>query len=482
MGNAETLINRMPRSHLGTVAALLAAGLAVGLLIGLFAPVLRILMFDPNVKPVAVLVNEELRAQVGERIFLNGALSAVPGHPESRLRFEWFDTDGDFRLLPAGIDPEGPAARLLEIYGAGPGERRITLRVTNTSRCYMFGRVGLSPRLCEKSGEQIAHITFAGEPERPPPAPQPRIQPEQPSPQPPAPQTPPPCRPGGGGLPVDRLVLDGPRVINADNRNADCRLVLPALIVTNGFPLRIEYQGAVEAGPGGTRIVAFQNEAAYDPRTMQGPAGSHGSDGEGTPGTHGGPGMQGRPGANAGAIVIEASRLSGSLAIDDSGQTGGRGGTGGRAGNGGRGVSGASAIGRGAVCERPAGNGMRGGDGGRGGPGGGGGAGGNGGEVRITLAQPVAAPDRLTVRSDGGQGGVGGGGGAFGFQGDGGHAGTSEAPCPAAQPGEKGQPGSLGPAGQAGSRGAPGASELKAGNVPVRAAGPMRQGEQVQVP
>jgi hypothetical protein len=471
MGYAKTLIDWTARSRVRAVAVLLPAGLAGGFAIGLFAPVLRILLFDPNVRPVAVLANEELQARVGERVILSAALSGVPGHSEARLRFEWFDADGDFRLLPTGIDPESPAARQLEIYGASPGERRVTLRVTNTSRCYMFRNLGLSPQLCEKSGEQVAHITFTGteEPERP------QRDPDRPSP----PQ--PPCRPGGSGLPADKLVIDTPRVINADNRNADCRLMLPALIVTNGYPLRIDFQGAVEAAAGGTRIVAFQDEAPYDPSTMQGAPGAHGSNGEGTPGGNGGPGVQGRSGANAGAIMIEASRLSGVLAIDNSGQTGGKGGTGGRAGNGGLGVSGASSVVRGTVCERPSQNGLRGGNGGNGGPGGAGGSGGNGGDVRITLAEPVAAPARLTVRTNGGQGGAGGSGGFYGNAGYGGYAGRSDAPCPPAQPGENGRAGSLGPRGPAGSRGAPGVFEFKAGGVPVRT-GPLRQDEEVQVP
>jgi hypothetical protein len=473
MGYAGTLINWMTRSRLRTVAVLLPAGLAGGLVIGLFAPVLRILLLDPNVKPVAVLANEELQARVGERVFLSAALSGVPGHSEARLRFEWIDADGDFRLLPAGIDPESPAARQLEIYGASPGERRITLRVTNTSRCYMFRNLGLSQQLCETSGEQVAHITFTGteEPERPQRDPDRSQRPQQ------------PCGPGGSGLPADKLVLDTPRVINADQRSADCRLMLPALIVTNGFPLRIEYQAAVEAAAGGTRIVAFQDEP---PHAGEGTAGAHGAAvqaaGDGEAGGGGGPGEQGRPGANAGAIVIQAARLSGVLAIDNSGQTGGKGGTGGRAGNGGLGASGASSVVRGTVCERAAQNGMRGGNGGNGGPGGAGGSGGNGGDVRITFAEAIATPARLTVRTGGGQGGNGGSGGFFGNAGDGGYAGRGDAPCRPARPGDNGQAGSLGPRGPAGSRGAPGVFELKAGGVPVRTAGPLRQDEEVRIP
>jgi hypothetical protein len=445
------------RSRITTAAVLLVAGTAGGLAIGLFGPVLHV-MLDPNIPPAAGLQRYEIQAQVGEHVVLNASPSAVPGRPRARLRFEWFDADGDFRLLPASVDPESEQAKQIDVYGAVPGDRRITLRVTNMSRCHVFTNLGLSPERCERKDEQVAHITFDGEAK--PPA-----------------ENPQDCPPGRG-LPADKLILDGPREIGPEDRGADCRLALPALIVTNGHVLRIRDGKATVAAAGdGTRIVAFQGAL---PRAAAGAFGTRGSSGQ--TGSSGGPGEQGRPGGNAGAVEIEASKISGTLTIDNSGQTGGQGGSGGPGGNGGIGAAGTSSVVRGPTCPVEAKNGQRGGNGGNGGPGGPGGSGGNGGDVRIRLAQPVAGPDRLIVRTGGGNGGPGGTGGYLGFPGDGGIAGRSDAPCPVPQPGEKGQPGLIGQTGTLGSRGVPGIFELKAGSATIREAGPLRQDEEVKIP
>jgi hypothetical protein len=481
MGKARTLIDGTMRSRFRIAAALFAAGIVGGLAIGAFGPVLRILL-DPNRAPVAgILPMHDIQAQVGERVLLNASPSAVPGRAKARLRFEWFDADGDFRLLPAGIDPESDQAKQIEIYGATAGERRITLRVTNMSRCHIFTNLGLSPQHCETSGEEVAHITFVG-PD--PDDPGPRDLPHDANPPDPAPHgTAGPCLPGRG-LPSDKLVLEGgPRAIGADDRNADCRLVLPGLIVTNGFELRIKDDAAIAAAVGGTRIVAFQDAP---PRATAGSAGARGANGlaekEGGAGGAGGAGEQGRTGRNAGLIAIEAARLSGVLTIDNSGQPGGQGGIGGRGGIGGNGGRGASSIARGSACDRPAQNGLRGGNGGNGGPGGPGGIGGNGGDVRIKLAQPIAGPDGVVVHAGGGPGGAGGPGGFQGFAGEGGLPASNDAPCPAAQKGEAGQQGLPGLSGAAGSRGVPGVFELKAGGTQMREAGALRQDEEIRIP
>jgi hypothetical protein len=483
MGKARTLIDGTMRSRFTIAVALFAAGIVGGLAIGMFGPVLRILL-DPNRAPVAgILPMHDIQAQVGERVLLNASPSAVPGRAKARLRFEWFDAEGDFRLLPAGIDPESDQAKQLEIYGATPGERRITLRVTNMSRCHIFTNLRLSPEQCEKSGEEVAHITFVG------------TDPGDPGPRDPGPRDagrhdpdprgtdtvadPQPCRPGRG-LPADKLVLDGPRTIGAEDRNADCRLVLPGLIVTNGFELRVKDEAAVAAAAGGTRIVAFQDAP---PRATAGSAGARGANGQADKeGGAGGAGEQGRTGRNAGLIVIDATRLSGALSIDNTGQAGGQGGIGGRGGIGGNGGRGTSSVVRGSACDRPAQNGLRGGNGGNGGPGGPGGVGGNGGDVRIKLAQAIAAPGGVVVHAGGGAGGAGGPGGFQGFAGDGGLAGSNDAPCPAAQKGEAGQQGLPGLSGTAGSRGVPGVFELKAGGTQVREAGALRQDEEIRIP
>jgi hypothetical protein len=205
MGKARTLIDGTMRSRFRIAVVLFAVGIVGGLAIGMFGPVLRILL-DPNRAPVAgILPMHDIQAQVGERVLLNASPSAVPGRAKARLRFEWFDVDGDFRLLPAGIDPESDQAKQLEIYGATPGERRITLRVTNMSRCHVFTNLGLSPEHCEKSGEEVAHITFVGADSSDPGLrdagrhdTDPRGTDTGAGPQ--------PCRPGRG-LPADKLVL-----------------------------------------------------------------------------------------------------------------------------------------------------------------------------------------------------------------------------------------------------------------------------------
>ncbi len=469
MGKARTLIDGTMGSRFRIAAALFAAGIVGGLAIGMLGPVLRILL-DPNRPPVAgILPMHDIQAQVGERVLLNASPSAVPGRAKARLRFEWFDADGDFRLLPPGVDPESDQAKQLEIYGATPGERRITLSVTNTSRCHIFANLGLSPEHCEKSGEEVAHITFVG---ADPGDPDPRGVDPGAGPQ--------PCRPGRG-LPADKLVLDGPRAIGADDRNPDCRLVLPGLIVTNGFELRVKDEAAVAADAGGTRIVAFQDAP---PRATAGSAGARGANGqaerEGGAGGAGGAGEQGRTGRNAGLIVIEAARLSGVLTIDNSGQAGGQGGIGGRGGIGGNGARGASSIARGSACAAQ--NGLRGGNGGNGGPGGPGGNGGNGGDVRIKLGRAIAPPDGVVVRAGGGPGGAGGLGGFPASAGDGGASWNNDPLCQAAQKGQDGQPGLPGLSGTAGSRGVPGVFELKAGGTQVREAGALRQDEEIRIP
>src|ERR1700724_2781485 len=212
---------------------LLALGLIVSCAVALIVGALvaaALVYLRPNQAPLANLRETEIIARVGQRVELNGSLSVVPGQPDARLRFDWLDEDG-YQLRPVGIDPYGNEARQIEVRGLVPGERRIVLRVTNAPRCHRLSNLWLSPAGCEKSSDAVAHILFVPEG---------------------------PC---GNGLP-NELVLAGPREIGVADRTAQCRLVLPRLIVTNGHELKIHYEGVIEVATGGTQIIAFREAGA----------------------------------------------------------------------------------------------------------------------------------------------------------------------------------------------------------------------------
>jgi hypothetical protein len=397
------------------MAAAALSGLATGVALSLAAIVVY-----PNEKPQALLKQDRMRSRVGETVVLDASPSKVLNRPEARLRIDWMDAS-DRLLLPAGVDPEGANARVLTVYGTSPGEREIVLRVTNTSRCHRLAKFALPPRYCEASDEVRARVDFRPE-----------------------------CK-SGAGLPVDELVLDSARVIGANELNTECRLVLPKLIVTNGHRLEIREEVPLETAPGGSRIIAFRAPAP------NGAAGAAGTDGprasEGQPGTDGGAGTAGQIGPNgrdAAPVVIVSSALSGQLAIENTGQAGGRGGIGGRGGQGGRG--GNTLMASVSNCDRLI-EAQPGGKGGASGPGGNGGRGGNAAPVQIEFARPVVSPSKLTVSADGGAGGAGGPPGYPGRGGKGGF-GVTRAACPPAADGPDavaGQPNASGSAGQAGS-------------------------------
>src|ERR1043166_8407921 len=267
----------LPRQkrHLYWVAAAAASGLAVGLLV----PISAVLMW-PNEKPQALLKETHVQGRVGETVTLDASSSSVPNRPDARLRFEWSDSSGHL-LLPLGIDPEGAGSRVLVISGVAVGEREVILRVTNASRCHRFARLWMSPTACEASDETRAVVEFR----------------------------PADCKPAEG-LPSEELMLESARVIGAQHRNAECRLVLPKRIVTNGHSLEIRDQVPIVAAAGGSRIVAFTGEQA------KGAAGTPGSDAPqardgvlGVDAGNGGVGQNGQAGRDAGPITIVAPAL-----------------------------------------------------------------------------------------------------------------------------------------------------------------------------
>jgi hypothetical protein len=400
---------------------ILAASLG-GLVVGLVLPVAAVIMY-PNEKPQALLKQDRMRSRVGDFVVLDASPSKVSNRADARLRIEWTDTSNRL-LLPTGIDPEGPNARLLTVYGTAPGEREIVLRVTNTSRCHRLAKFALSSTYCEVSDETRARVDFR-----------------------------PDCKPGPG-LPADELVLDGARVIGAGDLNADCRLILPKLIVTNGNRLEIREDVPIETAAGGSRIVAFRSAAA------NGAAGGAGIDSprasDGQPGADGGVGTPGQVGANgrdSGPVVIVASALHGQLNIENTGQAGGRGGIGGRGGQGGRG--GNTLMASVNNCDRLI-EAQSGGKGGASGLGGSGGRGGNAGPVRIELTRPVVSPNRVAISADGGAGGPGGPPGYPGRGGKGGF-GVTRTACPPASDGPDASPGQSGATGSASQVGSPAA-------------------------
>src|SRR5262249_59680343 len=94
------------------------------------------------------------------------------------------------------------------------------------------------------------------------------------------------------------------------------------LIVTNGYELKIQIDGPIDAAVGGTRIIAFRERD-------KAPAGRAGAAGQkffyaeaGQPGRNGGVGARGEtgaPGRSAGLIVIQAESLSNALPIEYAG-------------------------------------------------------------------------------------------------------------------------------------------------------------------
>jgi hypothetical protein len=417
------------RERTGSLQWILAAALA-GLFIGLFVPITAVLM-RPNEKPQAVLKENRVQGRVGDSVTLDASLSHVPNRPDARLRVEWLDTSNRV-LLPAGVDPEGARARLLVVHGVAAGEREIILRVTHTSRCHRFAKLWISPTYCEVSDEARAHLDFR----------------------------PADCKPGRG-LPADELVLEGARLIGSNDRDAECRLVLPQLIVTNGHSLEIRDTVPVEAAAGGSRIVAFR---AAPPNAASGAAGVGSPNAiDGQPGAEGGNGAFGQPGQegrDAGPIVIVAPSLLGQLSIENNGQAGGRGGIGGRGGQGGKG--GNTMMASATKCDRLA-EAQAGGRGGASGRGGVGGRGGNAGKVRMEVTRPVASPNRVTISADGGAGGAGGPAGYPGRGGKGGF-GVTRVSCPSLADGPEGPEGERGSTGPMGATGAPAAITVRDGN------------------
>lgn len=423
----------------------IAAAAGAGLVVGLAGPLVAVLAL-PNEKPRAALVETILQGKVGETLLLDGSPSGVPNRPGATLRFDWLDEEGRL-LLPPGVDPIGASGRTLEVHGAATGERQIILRVTNASRCHRFARLWLPMAACEASAEVKARIEF---------------HPAQ-------------CSPGPG-LP-DELVLDGPRTLGVADRNADCRLKLPRLIVTEGHRLEIRDVVPLEAASEGSRIMAFRSAPPHSA------AGSPGSDpppaAAGQPGGDalgGGAGHTGTAGRNADEIIIVVQAFRGDLSIENSGQAGGRGGLGGRGGQGGRGGSAEFAPGDRCDVRVPARSGGRGGAGGNGGEGG---RGGKAGAVRVETLQAIAGPWKLTIAADGGVGGNGGPSGYPGLGGQGGYGVTRAGGC--TQPdGPTGADGPQGAPGAKGATGTPGAITIRSG-LPERSI-PPRQGTVVTLP
>jgi hypothetical protein len=419
--------------------AALLAGLVVGLVAAATVPV-GLTYLANNGEPVVSLRQQSVEAAVGDSVVLDASPSSVPLQPNALLRVEWIDSDGHL-LLPANVNPTSTGAKSLTIFGVIPGERRIKVRVTNTSRCHYLGKLGLPRTSCEKSAEAEARIVF--------------------------------------GAAIDRgpevMTLDGPRTITANDRESTGRLRLPKQIVTNGYDLQIRGTATIETWLGGTKIVAFAGET---PRAQGGIAGTKASQ-PGQQGNEGGLGQGGSAGRDAGSITIEAKSILGLLTIENVGQAGATGGVGGLGGQGSNGANGASAeVGGTGNCTRSPENGRAGGNGGNGGAGGSGGRGGNGGQVKVHLVEEIGSLGRLMVSTKGGAGGSGGVGGFYGYGGGGGYPGSTLAPCGSAQAGNIGRSGSRGATGSAGSTGVAAAIELRAGSVSLSRA----QGQDVDRP
>jgi hypothetical protein len=422
------------------------AAAVLGLSIGLFAPLAAVLV-RPNEKPTAILKDSRMMVRRGHSVTVDATLSHVPNRPDARLRFEWSDPE-DHLLSPAMVDAEGPAAQSLVVYGVDAGPREIILRVTHTSRCHRFARLWMSAVPCEVSDEARAFLY---------------VRPAN-------------CRPGSR-MPADELILEDARVIRAEDRDGECRLVLPKLIVTNGHRLEIRDEVPVETPEGGTRIIGFREGAANAGVSVAGTDAGRARDGQvGIDGGNGSVGGDGQNGRDAGPVVMVAPTLIGHLSIENNGQGGGRGGIGGRGGLGGRG--GNAIMGSVNACDRLI-SAQAGGKGGTSGAGGPGGRGGNAGEVRIEFTQSVAPPHRLTVAADGGGSGPGG---PTGYQGRGGIGGFDAAgvACAAGPDGPAGQDGQRGPSGSAGPMGA--AARISVRNGAEESSRPPDQGRTVSLP
>jgi hypothetical protein len=419
---AASVLAGLGRPH---YAALLA-GLFFGLVAAAAVPI-GLTYLANNGEPVVALRQQGVQAAVGDTVMLDASPSNVPLQPNALLRFEWIDMDGHL-LLPTYVDPTSTQANTLTVFGVMPGERRIKVRVTNTSRCHYLARLAMPRSSCEKSAEAEARIAFGAATDRGP----------------------------------EVMTLDGPRTIGVNDRGPAGRLRLPKQIVTNGYDLQIRETETIEAWPGGTKIVAF---AGQSPRAQGGIAGTKASQ-PGQQGNEGGGGQAGSAARDAGAVTIEAKSILGLLAIENVGQVGSAGGVGGLGGQGSNGTNGVNAeVGSSGNCMRPPENGQAGGNGGNGGAGGSGGRGGNGGQVKIHIADGVGSLARVTVSAKGGAGGSGGVGGFYGYGGGGGYPGSTLAPCGSAQVGNSGRAGSRGATGAAGSTGTAGAIELRAGPV-----------------
>lgn len=233
---------------------------------------------------------------------------------------------------------------------------------------------------------------------------------------------------------VDELVLNGP-------------------LYSNGFSLKVDAL-QITFGENGS-IRGFKNAAPNGVTAPKGGDGPASPSAEGTGGNGFAPptapnGVDGHQ--QPAAIVVYAARMSGTVKIDGTGQSGGRGGFGGIGGKGGRGGPGRKGS---ASCWAWVGaresDGTQGGRGGQGGPGGKGGDGGRGGApIPVIVSAGEQIPQSAQIISKKGSVGKFGEPGAPGDPGDGGAGGLGDSVGCGFWPGEWSSSVSGGPVGPRG--------------------------------
>lgn len=229
--------------------------------------------------------------------------------------------------------------------------------------------------------------------------------------------------------------------------------------LTNGQPLTIK-AAKIVANNAVIRSFRSGSSSSVGIGGTPGRHGDSGPSGSGAAGGGGGDGESGQQGADgkaAAPVRLLAKIFTGNLAIDNSGENGGRGGDGGVGGNGGDGGSGGDGASGVFDCRRGPGSGGNGGRAGSGGAAGSGGHGGDAGSISVVIEEKGDS-DLITIAAKGGAGGEIGSRGSAGQPGRGGPRGSAPGLCSAggAEAGSGGASGNAGSEGQMGANGADG--------------------------